>query len=178
MELLHQERPSATQSTETAPSCSATGVNDDVWYSFTATGTAHQVRITGATNTTAVAVYTGSCGALTQITSACASTVSGTANLNLTGLTAGTTYRVRVYTTSTVVGTAASFTICVGTPPPPPANDNCAGALSVAVNPDLNCTSVTMGTVASATASTGPTSSCGTYDDDVWFSFELRPAHT
>lgn len=86
---------SATQSTETAPSCSATGVNDDVWYSFTATGAAHQVRITGATNTTAVAVYSGSCGALTQLTGRGASTSSGSVSLNLTGLTASTTYRVR-----------------------------------------------------------------------------------
>ena len=167
---------SATASVETAPSCSATGVNDDVWYSFTATGTAHQVRITGATNTTAIAVYTGSCGALTQISLACASTSSGTATLNLTGLTAATTYRVRVYTTSSTVGTSATFTMCVGTPPPPPANDNCAGAIAFPTIPsDGTCATLTGNTV-SATQSQAACVGSGA-DDDIWFSF-VAPAST
>jgi hypothetical protein len=159
---------SATQSTETASTCSATGSNDDVWYTFVAQNAAHQVRITGATNTTAAAVYSGSCGALTHI--ACASTTSGTANVNLTGLTVGTTYSVRVYSTSTVVGTITDFIICVGTPPPPPANDECVNAIQLVVNPDLNCGTVTPGTITSATG-TADATCLGTEDDDVWFKF-------
>ena len=65
----------------------------------------------------------------------------------------------------------ATFDICVSTPPPPPANDNCAGAIALTVNPDYLCGSVTSGAVQSATAS-GISSTCGgTPDDDVWFSF-------
>jgi hypothetical protein len=164
---------SATQSTETAPSCSASGVNDDVWYTFTATGAAHQVKITGATSTTAVAVYTGNCGTLTQISGACASTSSGTATLNLSGLTAGTTYRVRVYTTSSTVGASATFTICVGTPPPPPANDECSGAIALTVFSNM-CGGATSGTTVTATQSISPIT-CGIFTSssslDVWYSF-------
>lgn len=52
-----------------------------------------------------------------------------------------------------------------------PVNNECANATSVAVNPTETCTATVPGTVAGATASTGPASTCGTYDDDVWFSF-------
>ncbi len=161
---------SATASTETAPSCSATGVNDDVWYSFTATAATHRVAITGATNTTAAAVYSGLCGALTQLPSACNSTLSGALNLNLTGLTAGTTYLVRVYTTSATAGITSNFTICIGSTPPPPVNDECINAIQLTVNPDLNCGTVTPGTTTSATGTADATCT-GTEDDDVWFKF-------
>jgi len=58
------------------------------------------------------------------------------------------------------------------TAPPPPANDNCSGALSLTVNPDYLCGSVTAGTVLGATASTQDAAACGgTEDDDVWFAF-------
>jgi len=58
------------------------------------------------------------------------------------------------------------------TSPPPPANDNCSGALPLTVNPNYLCGSVTAGTVLGATASTQDATACGgTEDDDVWFSF-------
>jgi hypothetical protein len=54
----------------------------------------------------------------------------------------------------------------------PPANDECGGALPLTINPDLNCTSTTAGTIANSTASPEDPSACfGTEDDDVWFSF-------
>lgn len=54
----------------------------------------------------------------------------------------------------------------------PPANDECANAVSLTVNTDYNCGSVTSGTVLAATASSVDTSACGgTEDDDVWYSF-------
>ncbi|SEQ22574.1 C-terminal domain of CHU protein family protein, partial [Flavobacterium urocaniciphilum] len=53
-----------------------------------------------------------------------------------------------------------------------PANDECAAAINVPVNNDLNCTVVTAGTITGATNSGLPGSTCGgTADDDVWFSF-------
>lgn len=159
---------SATQSSETAPSCSATGVDDDVWYSFVSTGTQHQVKISGATNTTAIAIYSGACGSLIQITGACASTTSGTATLNLTGLTSLTNYYVRVYTTST--GVASNFTMCIGTPPPPPPNDDPCGAISITI---AGTCAFTQYTTESATASPGiPAPGCaGSVFIDVWFKF-------
>ena len=159
---------SATQSPDAAPTCSATGINDDVWYYFTATAAAHRISLTGTSNTMAAALYTGTPGSLTFLTGTCASTT-----LNATSLTIGTTYYVRAYTTSSVTTTGSNFTICVGTPPPPPVNDDAAGAISLVVNPDVNCTTVTSGTTVSATQSVdaAPTCSATGINDDVWFKF-------
>src|SRR5690606_11537085 len=76
----------------------------------------------------------------------------------------------RVYSYSGA-GYNQSFDICVETIPPPPANDDCANAISLTVNPDLNCGSVTAGHTAGATQSMAATPCFGTPDDDVWYSF-------
>lgn len=160
---------SATASTETAPSCVATGTNDDVWFKFTATGAAHRITLSNVSGTTdmAMAIYSGACGSLVQVV------CSDPNTLNATGLTAGTTYYVRVWTNSTSATTRASFDICVGTQPPVPANDDCSGAVSLTVNPDLLCGSFAQGYTDSATASTetAPTCAASGVNDDVWYSF-------
>jgi hypothetical protein len=51
--------------------------------------------------------------------------------MNLTGLTVGQEYKVRVWTYTSTATTTATFDICVGTPPPPPANDNCSNAIAL-----------------------------------------------
>lgn len=151
-----------------APSCSATGINDDVWYSFVATGTAHSVLITNEVGTIAASVYTGACGAMTQVASACGSAGSALA----TGLSAGNTYYVRVYSTSATNGTFGSFDICVVSPP---ANDNCAGAIPLPVpSSTTTCSNPVHGSTAGATATAGevaPTCSPTGVNDDVWYSF-------
>ncbi len=54
----------------------------------------------------------------------------------------------------------------------PPANDECTSPIALTVNADLLCGVTSSGTLAGATASTGqPASTCGTFDDDVWYSF-------
>ncbi len=56
----------------------------------------------------------------------------------------------------------------------PATNDECSAAISLTVNPDLNCasTNLTAGNVIGATASAVSATSCGgSEDDDVWFSF-------
>ncbi len=157
---------SATQSTETAPSCSPSGVNDDVWYKFIATNTQHRVSISAATSASAIAVYSGSCGSLTQISGACATTSSGAAAINFTGLTIGTTYTVRVYTTSATVGINATFTLCIGTPPPVPANDLCSGAIALA------CGQTLTGYTFSSTLDNAPTCNSVTNTaPGVWYAF-------
>ena len=172
--LSGQTTINATQSPNTPlPTCSGSGTNDDVWYSFTATSTDHRISLGNLLPTTsnmAIAVYTGLCIGLTQQSCTSFANVA-----NLTGLTAGTIYFVRVYTTSSTTTTNASFSICVGTLPPPPLNDNCPGAIVLTVNPTLICTTLTSGTTQSATLSAViPDPSCGNangWNDDVWFSF-------
>lgn len=169
---------SATQSsTLPVPTCSTTGINDDVWYTFIATGPGHRITLNNVApaNAMGITVYSGTCAALVQI--GC----SITGVLNLTGLTAGTTYIVRVFTTSAVVGTASAFEICVGTPPPPPANDECINAISLPINADFNCALITAGTTISATQSvTLPVPTCSTtgINDDVWYTFTTTATST
>jgi len=66
-------------------------------------------------------------------------------------LTIGTAYFVRVY--SYLSFQPVNFTICIATPPNPPANDDCADAINLNINPALSCTNTTAGTTSGATAS-------------------------
>ncbi len=166
-----------TSSTTPIPTCGLAGANnDDVWYSFVATATSHRIslsNVTGSSTAMLIGVYSGACGALTQIGCVAGNTI------DVAGLTINQTYRVRVYT-NVLVGTA-NFSICIGTTPPPPVNNECTGAVSLTVNPDYNCGIVKAGTTVSATPSTNlpaPTCNPTGIDDDVWFSFvALNPSH-
>lgn len=147
------------------PTFTVTGTPDnDVWYSFVATGTAHRisllniVAVTGFSTDMGIAVFdgTGTCSALTLVGS------SDPETYNLTGLTPGTTYYVAVYGWGAAPGAVANFNICVGTPPAPPANDECANAIAISSMPYSN--------TQDASAATGPVvSTCTGMNDGVWY---------
>src|SRR5690606_32369158 len=101
-------------------------------------------------------------------------------NNSLAGnLRIGQTYYVRVYSWTATANQTSVFDVCIGTPPPPPANDNCAKATLAPVNPDMSCALVTPGTIAWATASPEATTCAGTEDDDVSYEFiATNPTHT
>ncbi|AZA79943.1 T9SS C-terminal target domain-containing protein [Chryseobacterium sp. G0186] len=155
--------------------------DDDVWYKFTATATSHVISLknivavgTGSTSTdTYFQVLSGACGGLTSIL--CSDPDSSV----VAGLTAGETYYVRVYSYGGT-GRAQSFNICIGTLPPPPTNDECADAVTLTVNPNMNCGTVTSGHTLGATDSGLAADPCGgNPDDDVWFKFTATAAsHT
>ncbi|MBK7619998.1 MAG: hypothetical protein IPJ10_11840 [Flavobacteriales bacterium] len=158
----------ATASGNALGSCFGTPDND-VWYSFTATNTAHRVsliNLAGSTTDMYMKFYSGAdCNSLVDF--AC----SDPETANLTGLGIGTKYYVRVYSYFSGAATT-TFNICVGTPPPPPANDDCAGAPSLPVSAGLSCTTQTSGTLESATNSGLLVSPCtGTVNNDVWYRF-------
>ena len=161
----------ATDSGITGSGCFGTD-DDDVWYRFVATNTTHHVsllNISGSATDMYHAVYSGAsgCGSL-----GAAIICSDPNSSILTGLTIGQTYYVQVYSYTSTTGQNTTFNICIGTPPPPPSNDNCSGAITLTVNPDTSCAAVTAGTVASATDSGIAGSGCfGTDDDDVWYRF-------
>ena len=165
--------------TTTVPTTPCFGTpNDDVWFSFVATGPTHYVslnNVSGSPTDLYHAVYRGtSCSSLINIS------CSDNDNSVVTGLVAGSTYWVRVYSYSSSTGATTTFRVCIGTPPPPPANDNPCGAVGLTVNPTLVCTSQTPGSLVSATpTSTVPTDPCyGTPNDDVWFKFTATgPTH-
>jgi hypothetical protein len=162
----------ATSSTVGLGSCFGTA-DDDVWYSFVATSTSHNIslnNVAGSTTDMYHSVHPGPCGAI-----GAALVCSDPNNSTVTGLTVGTTYFIRVYTWTSTTGQTSTFSVCVTTPPPPPpppSNDNPCNAISVTVNPSLTCTSQSNGSVIGATTSTVGLGSCfGTADDDVWYSF-------
>ncbi|MFY9310991.1 MAG: BACON domain-containing carbohydrate-binding protein [Bacteroidia bacterium] len=155
----------ATQSL--AGTCAGTG-DDDVWYSFTAVATSHTVKVTGSSGFDAVIDIRSSTSCTgTNISCTDGSGTGGTETANLTGLTVGTTYLIRVYHFTAGSG-SGNFDICVThTAPPAPSNDFCANATSITSALTCNYTS---GSTSGATQTIAGTCS-GTGDDDVWYSF-------
>lgn len=165
--------------TQSMPAITCNGflgnANDDVWYSFVATATAHTVHVDGADTLDAVVeLLTGTCGNLTSLDCADATLGGGVEEIAATGLTIGQTYYVRVYDWYGGYPIASTFTICILTPGAPPANDECANALPLPINLPADCP---------ANASIGDnTNATVTFDDpacdattagyqDVWYTF-------
>jgi trimeric autotransporter adhesin len=160
----------ATPSAQAVAPCTGPVVYD-LWYYFQATATTASVQMSGVgvnINTPRVQVFSGSCGSMTSISCGTPTTAA------LTGLTVGEYYFVRVYASagSAPAGTAgAGFSLCVTVPvSTAPANDNCAGAITILQN--LTCHK-TMGTLAGATVSAPAVSAgCnGPATADVWYRF-------
>ncbi len=108
----------ATASSQ-ANSCTggAAADDDDVWFHFTATSTNHYISLLGvnysATPTDlSYAIYTGTCPTLNQVGGCVVNNTQS--NPIVTGLTPGTVYYIRVYSSGTTPGTTA-FEVCVGT---------------------------------------------------------------
>ncbi len=158
---------SATASPEDDTVCSGTE-DDDVWFSFVATSTEHNIalnNVTGSTTDLYHSVWEGACGAgLTNLLCSDPNTSV------LTGLTIGNTYLIRVYTWTATAGQTTVFDVCIGTAPPPPANDLCASAIALPVGTDNAC-NFTASTNGGATDSGElPAPSCASYaGGDVWY---------
>lgn len=156
----------ATQSITS--NCGSANGDDDVWYSFTAVATSHVVQVQGGTGFDAVIDVRSS--------TSCAGTNilckdgSGTGDLetaNLTSLTIGATYLIRVYHFTAGSG-GGNFDICVThTAPPAPANDFCASATPITSS--TTCSYIS-GSTTGATQTIAGTCN-GNGDDDVWYSF-------
>ncbi len=160
---------SATASGLALGTCFGTA-DDDVWYSFVATGTSHSVGFNDAEGTTTdliLSVYDGNCGVLNQLS---CNEWYGNGSSILTGLTQGQTYYIRIFSWSANTQ-IATFNVCVGTPPPAPANDECSAAIAITASATSACNSLTTYYLTSATQSPQTNDCAGTADDDVWFSF-------
>jgi len=84
--------------TPTASSCNG-GMSEGVWYSFVATSTDMEVNITSVTSDgcdISSTVFSGSCGALTEVTCDAAGGAAAGDVLSLSPLTTGNTYFVQV----------------------------------------------------------------------------------
>ena len=119
----------ATASATDATACFGTE-DDDVWFSFVATNTTHRISLTnvaGSTTDMYHSLWTGTCAGLTLVPGSC----SDADVSNPTALTVGLTYYLRVNTYTAVGNQTSTFNICIGTPPPPPTNDNLANAIAI-----------------------------------------------
>lgn len=132
----------------------------DVWYRFTAQSTNPIITVGGLADRRFQVYTAASCGG-TPSSVFCSTTTGAT---QVTGLTIGDEYLVRVFSNTGAIG---NLTICVQDPPPPPSNDDCSGATTLGVN--SSCDKV-WGTVAGSTPS-GVASTCGTPTFDVWYKF-------
>jgi hypothetical protein len=188
--LLNQTTLGATNSMVTPTNTSGTGCSanngtpdDDVWFSFVATAATIQLDATWVSgeNSLRLQVFSGSCGS-SMASILCTSNTSG---ILLQNLTVNSTYYLRMYTPAGAVITVQS--LCLKMPPPPPANDNCAGATPFPIIPTTgNCVFLNSQATTYATASgvtptnptppgTGCTINPTAADDDIWFSF-VAPA--
>ena len=161
----------ATASTE-PNGCFGTS-DDDVWFQFTATSTTHTIsllNVTGSTTDLFHVLYSGTCGALTQIY--CSDPNASTAN----NLVVGQTYFVRVYTYSSTGNQTSAFDLCIGTPTPPPSciNNTPAGNTCSIATPICNLNGYCGNTSASYTADSWPqlsTAFCGSIENNSFLTF-------
>ncbi|MBD2714236.1 fibronectin type III domain-containing protein [Microvirga sp. STR05] len=139
----------------------------------TAASTTGQLTFTAATGATNYTLtLTPTAGGPTST-----ATLSGSP-VNLTGLTPSTAYTVTITTNCSNGGVSTPVTVNFTTlaPPPAPANDECAGAISLSSS--TTCTP-TAGSTLGATASTAAGTCVGNADDDVWYSFvATNTSHT
>jgi len=110
--------------------------NDDVWYRFTASAANHLITLSGNSYVDRIEAFSQVLvgATLTLNSLSCASAVSGTAQINLTGLTVGTTYYLRVYSSTsqpTLNPVLNNFSVCVQTPP---SNDDICSAQILTVS--------------------------------------------
>ncbi|CAG5080498.1 PKD-like domain-containing protein [Parvicella tangerina] len=154
-----------TGATQTITGCVGTA-DDDVWYTFTATSTTHEITVDGAAGFDAVVqLFSGSCSTLVSLGCQDQSFDGGVETIYASGLTIGNTYTIRVYDYYAGSGTG-NFTICVTEGTPPPSNDACSNATPLTVS--SSCTYVSSTSEGATESLTG---CAGNADDDVWFSF-------
>ena len=151
--------------TSPQPAC-ASSASQDVWYRFTATQATMSITVAPASGlNVAFEVLEGSCAG-TSVN--CIGQFGGGSTEFYFGniFTIGTTYFVRVLNASSGASTAG-FTICVQEFAPP-ANDECANA--VTLTPTLTC-NATLGTFSGSSRSTTAPTCASSASQDVWYRF-------
>ena len=144
--------------------------DDDVWFKFVATGVKHKITLSDVqavgSDTFDEDIYfqlfEGGCTALSSLL------CSDSNESVVSGLTVGNTYYVRVYSYYGP-GSNQSFDICVGSFPPPPANDACSGAIAAVLYPFTYI----QADASSSTNNSGFVTVCtsGGMNDGTWFTF-------
>lgn len=173
---------SATASTPSSP-CAAVDENDDVWYSFTASSSSIILRfsnvvhtIDGSTGSLGYALYNNTCPVGTTTVSCESFSGFGNGYQIIDGLTSGTTYLLRLFSTN--ANNFISFNFCIQDVPAAPVNDECNSAINITTQPfGDNCTaSVVANTMGSTASASSPSCAGGDSNDDIWYSFTANSA--
>lgn len=150
----------------------------DVWYKFIATNTLQNI-VFSSQNTypdisgMVVAVYYGSCGGFQIDCKVADFTTNGENVLKLTGLSAGQTYYIKVYSSLSNTSSQGFFNIQVNNEVYIAPNNDCTTADVLPIYPNASQVVFKAGNTANATTSaqTLVCSGLGTPDDDIWYSF-------
>lgn len=152
-----------------APTCAAytTGTSPDVWYQTVvpASGSLSFTTFAGSLSDGAMAAYTGTCGAMTEI--ACNDDYNALMPyIALTGQTPGATIWICMFGFASQSGT---YTICAQAtvPPPPCTNNTCATPNCIQTNPTL-----TMCSGVPSIGSGGVYSCMGSTPNAIWNVFQ------
>jgi hypothetical protein len=149
--------------------------DDDVWFSFVATSTDVQIdlsNISGSTSDMYFSVYGGSCGS-PGAELLCSDPNSG----QVSGLTVGNTYFVRVYTYTSSGGQSTSFNICIleigpcGIPSA--SEDYCPYAAQLTQGPG-SWSSTTYDYYTADTPANSGTLFCGSVENNSWYEFTAQ----
>lgn len=152
------------------PACSGSP-DDDLWYSFTPTGTTAAFVGGSTVNTFTAQLFNGGCGALNSLD--CRSGLAGSAfRVHYEDLVPGSTYHLRVHTGDNQSGTFTPMFFG------PPTNDEITGAVLITPG-GTPYAEAYGGTQWTYGASRSYGRMCGTQgdpDDDVWFHFIANSA--
>ena len=152
--------------TGTCPSVT-TKANDDVWFKFVALKSSHKVKISnisGSPTDLYTNIYNGGSSG-TCPTTGTPIYCSDPESIDLTSLTIGNTYFIRIYSNSVASGATTTFNVCIGSKPAAPTNDECANATvisSLPHNANYDATSATNQGFVTA-------SGCIGMNDGVWY---------
>lgn len=171
----------ATASGLSVGSCWTASATSDVWFSFVAVGTNVLISVNGASiQQPRIAIYSGSCsGTLNQVIGGCTNGTGGSPDSQLfnTGLIQGTTYYIRVSSTSAQRGT---FQLCINNyTPPPTASADCNGAGRLCNKNSVSVSNLTSGGVNNNENAGTCLSGFGIFEtNSVWYTWTCQTAGT
>ncbi len=165
----------STPSCSSDSRCSFTG-----WYKYTTGASAGDLSISMATGAGAIkygsiSIYSGTCGALTQIACGDANSVTSTVappTISVTCLAPSTTYYIMVWCDGLISSTTYPGTFTLTTTFTSTGNDCCVGATAITMNSTATIGSYT-GTVVgnNSTATADGSSYCYTINKNLWYTF-------
>ncbi|MEC4048400.1 T9SS type A sorting domain-containing protein [Flavobacterium sp. SUN046] len=156
----------------TATSCIGT-IGNDIWYRFVGDGLQNVLTATASVENPQLEVYASTDGTCSGFTAGSCFAADGTGNAVASvtfNSTLGTVYYIHVGNwINGNPGVVFDLSLTCATPPSPPVNDDCLGALPLTVAADFT-SGVVSGTILAANTDTTVTPSCqALFGADVWY---------